>query len=134
MTNITFLHPKILTEAGITLPVKLTKAEALPIIRKVFDAKGLQHQNSTHATAGQYAGSYGPCAIGCLIPEPLGRYIDNGYIVKDAGKIHERRIYALKELEGVFSFENDEERQWFINVQADHDNRRWESLRSLLEG
>jgi ubiquitin len=115
-----------LIAAGITLPVRLSKAEHGPLIKKAFEEGSLMRQvqmrdkpNQVHGP-GLYRGPDGPCAIGAVIPEALGRWIDAG---------NADRNYSVGNLEGVIDCGAD--RDWFNQVQSAHDGGTEISMRRL---
>lgn len=126
---------EMLLEAGITLPFRLSKAEHGPLIKKAFEERTLQrlvqmdkNPDRNHGP-GCYRSSNGPCAIGCVIPDALANWLDQG----NADGYY--TIISLKRI-GVFSYENDEEFDWFYQLQSAHDagtKHRIEQMAELLK-
>lgn len=123
---------KFVTEPPVALPVKLKRADVIPTIKALYEQKLLNKQRRGEGPA-QYANPiYGPCAIGAVIPEELGRWIDSGNVVESGCEDHggPACYIAIQMVEaGVFEFDDT---NWFCQIQSEHDSREWKDFEQSL--
>jgi len=127
MTNYTFKTP-----SPVALPVKLNKADVIPVIREALQNHKLQRQNHPSAMPA-YGSEFGPCAIGACIPLELAQWLDQGSVQeKVAGGYCATSLYAVNSLIKAGVIETDSP-NFLQFLQGAHDRRDWEDLENLLD-
>lgn len=105
-------------------------------MRAAFDAGSLQRQQQLARNVpqgnAQYAGAYGPCVVGAVIPPALGAWVDAGNVRTRSGGFSSP-VYAVSDLiaAGVLAVDNDEDAEFLHEAQTLHDGGTYHSLKRL---
>lgn len=113
-------------------PFKITKAEALPIMRQAFLDGKLAAQNGADKCAYR-SDKFGPCIVGCVLPDEIAKRWDT--LSNNGGSIP-----VGSEHPEVMRVISAQDHEWFSDLQQIHDsacssnedNRR-DRLRELQE-
>lgn len=130
--NVTALYT-----AGISLPYHIDGETARATMRAAFDAGSLQRQQQLARNVAQgnaqYAGAYGPCVVGAVIPPALGAWIDAGNVRTRWADGSSQPTYTVSDLiaAGVLSVDNDEDAEFLHEAQTLHDGGTYHSLKRL---